>query len=211
MSNNQTLTPMKRNPLHVADKKMDIAMPEPSLYVIKAIGILDNDSNRIIAKYYDDHFPTVKEQIAFEKNLYNKTHRANDSVASRNWEDEFSAEIIMFEGLTCVYRSNVDLYFFVVGSSMENELILASVLNTFYESVSQMLRKNVEKRALLDNLDGAFLALDEICDGGIILEADSTAVCQRVAIKNDDIPLGEQTVAQVLQSAKEQLKWSLLK
>ncbi|XP_013421568.1 coatomer subunit zeta-1 isoform X2 [Lingula anatina] len=198
MSNNQTLTPMKRNPLHVADKKMDIAMPEPSLYVIKAIGILDNDSNRIIAKYYDDHFPTVKEQIAFEKNLYNKTHRAN-------------AEIIMFEGLTCVYRSNVDLYFFVVGSSMENELILASVLNTFYESVSQMLRKNVEKRALLDNLDGAFLALDEICDGGIILEADSTAVCQRVAIKNDDIPLGEQTVAQVLQSAKEQLKWSLLK
>ncbi len=32
------------------------------------------------------------------------------------------AEIIMFEGLTCVYRSNVDLFFYVVGSAQENEV-----------------------------------------------------------------------------------------
>ena len=30
----------------------------------------------------------------------------------------------MFEGLTCVYRSNVDLFFYVVGSSHENEVRL---------------------------------------------------------------------------------------
>jgi hypothetical protein len=34
-----------------------------------------------------------------------------------------SAEIVMFEGLTCVYRSNIDLYFYVIGSSSENEVI----------------------------------------------------------------------------------------
>ena len=34
----------------------------------------------------------------------------------------FSAEIVMFEGLTCVYRSSVDLFFYVVGSSNENEV-----------------------------------------------------------------------------------------
>jgi len=34
----------------------------------------------------------------------------------------FSAEIIMLEGLTCVYRSNVDLFFYVVGSAQENEV-----------------------------------------------------------------------------------------
>ena len=28
----------------------------------------------------------------------------------------------MFEGLTCVYRSNVDLFFYVIGSSAENEV-----------------------------------------------------------------------------------------
>ena len=28
----------------------------------------------------------------------------------------------MLEGTTCVYRSNVDLYFYVVGSQIENEV-----------------------------------------------------------------------------------------
>ena len=46
------------------------------------------------------------------------------------------------------------------------QLILVSVLNAFYDAISQMLRKNVEKRALMDNLDGVLLAMDEIVDGG---------------------------------------------
>ncbi|KAL0267858.1 UNVERIFIED_CONTAM: hypothetical protein PYX00_010009 [Menopon gallinae] len=178
---------------------MQSALLEPTLYTVKGMLVLDNDGNRILAKYYDKNvFPAVKDQKAFEKNLFNKTHRAN-------------AEIIMLDGLTCVYRSNVDLFFYVMGSSQENELILMSVLNCFYESISQILRKNVEKRIVLENLDIIMLAMDEICDGGIILEADSSQVVQRVALRTDDIPIGEQTVAQVLQSAREQLKWSLLK
>ena len=46
------------------------------------------------------------------------------------------------------------------------QLILMSVLNCLYESVSMILRKNVEKRALLDNIDVVMLAMDEICDNG---------------------------------------------
>nr|CAH7766392.1 unnamed protein product [Callosobruchus chinensis] len=158
---------------------------EPTLYTIKGIAILDNDGNRILAKYYDKNtLPTAKEQKAFEKNLFNRTHRAN-------------AEIIMLDGLTCVYRSNVDLFFYVMGSSHENELILMSVLNCLYDSVSQILRKNVEKRAVLESLDIVMLAMDEIVDGGIIIDADSGSVVSRVALRNDDIPIGEQTVAQV--------------
>lgn len=118
--------------------------------------ILDNDGNRILAKYYDKNvFPTVKEQKTFEKNLFNKTHRAN-------------AEIIMLDGLTCVYKNNVDLFFYVMGSIHENELILVSVLNCLYDSVSMILKKNVEKRAVFDNLDIVMLAFDEICDGGYV-------------------------------------------
>ncbi|XP_002730992.1 coatomer subunit zeta-1-like isoform X2 [Saccoglossus kowalevskii] len=177
---------------------MDAPLHEPSLYAVKAIAILDNDGERLLSKYYDDTFPSSKEQRVFEKNLFNKTHRAN-------------AEIIMLEGVTCVYRSNVDLFFYVMGGSHENELILVSVLNCLYDSISQMLRKNVEKRMLLDHLDAVMLAVDEIIDGGIILEADPNAVVSRIALRMDDVPLTEQTVAQVLQSAKEQIKWSLLK
>ena len=87
-----------------------------------------------------------------------------------------------------------------------------SVLNALYDAVSIMLRKNVEKRFLLDHLDGVLLAIDELVDGGVVLEADANNIVHRVALKNDaDVPLTEQTVAQVLQTAKDQLKWSLLK
>ena len=34
----------------------------------------------------------------------------------------FVAEIIMLDGLTTVYRSSVDLYFYVMGSQYENEV-----------------------------------------------------------------------------------------
>merc|ERR1712045_455277 len=111
--------------LATSTSTMDTPLPEPSLYTVKAILILDNDGNRLIAKYYDESFPSTKEQKAFEKNLFNKTHRAN-------------AEIIMLEGMTCVYRSSVDLYFYVMGSFNENELVLVSVLNAFFDAVSMM-------------------------------------------------------------------------
>jgi len=173
---------------------------EPLLETVRAVLILDNNGARILAKYYDSSstFPTTQEQKKFEKNLFNKTHKAN-------------SEIIMLEGMTCLYKTNVDLFFYVIGSGHENELVLMSVLDCLYNSVSQILRKNVDRRSLLDNLEIVMLALDEMVDNGIILEADSATIVGRVALRADDIPLGEQTVAQVLQSAKEQLKWSLLK
>ncbi|CDQ81853.1 unnamed protein product [Oncorhynchus mykiss] len=50
---------------------------EPSLYTVKAVLILDNDGERLYAKYYDDTYPSVKEQKAFEKNIFSKTHRTD--------------------------------------------------------------------------------------------------------------------------------------
>uniref|UniRef100_A0A8C4YGD5 Coatomer subunit zeta n=2 Tax=Gopherus evgoodei TaxID=1825980 RepID=A0A8C4YGD5_9SAUR len=171
---------------------------EPSLYTVKAIFILDNDGRRLLAKYYDDTFPSTKEQKTFERSVFNKTHKTD-------------SEIAFLEGLTIVYKSSIDLFFYVVGSSQENELMLMTVLTCLFDSLNHMLRKNVEKRSLLDNLDGAFLVVDEIVDGGVILESDPQQVIQKVNFRVDDSPLSEQSVAQVLQSAKEQIKWSLLK
>ena len=85
---------------------MDDKLTEASLYTIKGVAILDNDGERIFSKYYDETFPTVKEQKEFEKNLFQKTSKQN-------------AEIIMLEGLTVVYRSNIDLYFYIMGSQVK--------------------------------------------------------------------------------------------
>ena len=42
------------------------------------------------------------------------------------------------------------------------------------------------------------LALDEICDKGVILEVDPHTVARRVTLKSEEIPIGEQTVNRVL-------------
>ncbi|XP_028841013.1 coatomer subunit zeta-2 isoform X2 [Denticeps clupeoides] len=200
---------------------MDSAALEPSLYTVKAIFILDNDGNRLLAKYYDTGlYPSMKEQRSFEKNVFNKTHKADNEIA-------------FLEGMTIVYKSSIDIFFYVVGSAQENELMLMAVLNCLFDSLSQILRKNVERRCLLDNMDGVFLVVDEIIDGGVILESDPQQVVEKVNYRAgseqafgfvlldyitgnmegqaDENPLSEQSVAQVLQSAKEQIKWSILK
>ncbi|XP_078501697.1 coatomer subunit zeta-2 [Lissotriton helveticus] len=173
-------------------------LPEPSLYTVKAVFILDNDGHRLLAKYYDDSFPSTKEQTAFEKKVFNKTHKTDSDIA-------------FLEGMTIVYKNSIDIFLYVVGSAQENELMLMAVLGCLFDSLSHMLRKSVEKRSLLENMDGTFLVLDEIVDGGVILESDSQQVVQKLNFRVDDNPLSEQSVAQVLQSAKEQIRWSILK
>jgi|UniRef100_A0AC35F8X5 hypothetical protein len=170
-----------------------------SLYSIKGIVITDQDGGRMLAKYFDkETFPTEKEQLAFEKSLFSKTHKAN-------------SEIILLDGLICVYRSNVDLFFYVIGSQSENELILVSVLNCLYESVSTVLRKNVEKKALLDNLDIVLLIMDELVDEGVILDTDSTSVVNRCALRGEEININDQTLSNLASKVREQIQWSLLK
>jgi len=193
---------------------MDDFLLEPSLLSIQAIVILDSDGDRLLAKYYDKaRFPNFKEQQRFEKRLHKKTAKK-------------ASEIIMLDGLTILYKSSVDLFFYVMGSSYENELLLMSALDVLFDSLNMILKKEFEKKALMEHLDMVMMAVDEICDHGILLEHDPQVVVSRVTVRSyDDLPLGEQTVAHVqaklqakveqgtslLQSAKEQLKWSLLK
>ena len=47
----------------------------------------------------------------------------------------------MFDDVVVVYKFVADLMFYVTGSQDDNELILATVLQAFYESVSLLLRQ----------------------------------------------------------------------
>ena len=46
----------------------------------------------------------------------------------------------MFDDVIVVYKFFGDLMFYVTGSQDENELILYTVLQAFYESISLLLR-----------------------------------------------------------------------
>lgn len=72
----------------------------------------------------------------------------------------------MFDDVLVVYKCLGDLMFYVTGGQDENELILYSVLQAFYEAVSILLRQQVDKKTVLENLDLVLLAADEIVDRG---------------------------------------------
>uniref|UniRef100_A0A183B2Z9 Coatomer subunit zeta n=1 Tax=Echinostoma caproni TaxID=27848 RepID=A0A183B2Z9_9TREM len=109
----------------------------------------------------------------------------------------------LLDGATCVYRSISDVFFYVLGDIAENELILVSALNCLFDSVNQILKRCVEKKTVLDNLDLIFLTVDELCNSGILMECDASALVARVGTRTEDIPLGEQTVAQASRACKQ--------
>eukprot|EP00193_Tetraselmis_chui_P008752 CAMPEP_0177763288 /NCGR_PEP_ID=MMETSP0491_2-20121128/6792_1 /TAXON_ID=63592 /ORGANISM="Tetraselmis chuii, Strain PLY429" /LENGTH=189 /DNA_ID=CAMNT_0019279387 /DNA_START=83 /DNA_END=652 /DNA_ORIENTATION=+ len=186
---------------------------DPTCPVVRNMLLLDNEGKRIAVKYFGEDCTTVPAQANYEKSVFTKTSRTN----ARG-----EAEIIMFDDVIVVYKFIGDLMFFVTGANDENELILYTVLQAFYESVSLLLRDAVEKKTVLENLDLVLLAMDEIIDGGVILETEASVIAGRVAMRgvDSDVPLAEQvlkfgnaekTFSQQWASAKEQIVKSLLK
>lgn len=77
-----------------------------------------------------------------------------------------SADIILYDGRLAVFRHSLDLIFYIIGGATENELMLYSALTAFSDAVHLLLRNQVEKRAVLENLDMVLLCLDETIDDG---------------------------------------------
>jgi coatomer subunit zeta len=59
----------------------------------------------------------------------------------------------MYDNQIVVYRSNIDIFFYVVASADENELMISSMLNAFYDAVSTLLRYSFGERFYRSNLD----------------------------------------------------------
>ncbi|KIJ51230.1 hypothetical protein M422DRAFT_223698 [Sphaerobolus stellatus SS14] len=180
-------------------------MSNLTLYSISAFLILDSDGSRVLAKYYKpknqphlEHkaFGSLKDQRAFEKGLWEKTKKSG-------------GDIIIYDNQLVVYKHSLDLIFYIVGPTSENELMLHSALYAFYEAVSMLLRNQVEKRAVLENLDMVLLCLDETIDDGIIVETDSTTIASRVSKPKADtteIVINEQTLLSAYQTVKEKMQ-----
>jgi len=175
---------------------------------IAAVLLLDGEGKRIVVRYFRSTFATTAEEMAFEKKLFDKTMRTN----AKN-----EAEIIQLDGLVTVYRNSCDVWFYVVGTQAENELILVNVLIALHEALHALLRAPPDKRLLLDNFDTLLLSIDEMIDAGMILETESSAIVNRVGMKAADggAPGGETfskgSMNTMLASAREAFAQSLLK
>ena len=172
---------------------------------VQNVLLLDSDGKRVAVRYYDSAMKTTAAQMKFEKEVFSKTSRNN----ARG-----EAEITLLDNHIVVYKFCADLHFFVTAKVDENEIIVATVLNAFFDAVSLLLRGVVEKRAALENLDLVLLTIDELIDGGIILETDPNNIANRVTMRGaegQDTPLAEQSLASALAIAREQLTRNLLR
>ena len=142
-----------------------------------------------------------EQQTAFETTLYRKTKHTNTRS---------EAEIIMLEKNVAVFRVANETRFYVVGSNEENELIVSAVLDGLYEAINTLLRGQTDRKTMLDSTELVILTIDELVDGGMILEIDPHRIVSRVLMRGvdgdgDQVPLTELTIGQALTSAREQL------
>ena len=176
---------------------------------VLALLILDGDGSRLITKYYGGFMGTAAEQAAFEAKLFKKTKHTTARA---------EAEVIMMDSLVAIFRATSDTRFYIIGSALENELILTCVLDALHDALHTLLRGQLERRPLLDALETVMLAVDELIDGGMILESDANAIASRVQMRGAGggdgpgaVPLADMTISQALASAKDSfLKGSAL-
>lgn len=185
-------------------------MSDLSLYSTKAIVILDNDGNRIFAKYYQPPYASnteqtpslitsVKEQKQFEKALFSKTHRQNNDVLI------FQNQLILYKTI-----SDVTLYA-IAANTEENESMIYQLVIGLKDAFAILLGNSVDKGSLLENYDLVALAIDEAVDSGIILETDPSSIAARTSKpltsepSINNIELSEQGLQNVFNFAKGKL------
>ena len=124
-------------------------------------------------------------------------------------------DVMEFGDLLVAYKLVDDLFMFVIGDIDENELILADVLTTLITCLDVLLRGMVFESVILDNLMSLLLVVDELVDAeGVIMESDPQELASRVGSNGssfmDNVPIGEQTLSQALQTARDQITRSIL-
>ncbi|BGO91749.1 Golgi-to-ER vesicle coat component [Rhodotorula toruloides] len=181
------------------------------LNMVTAVILIDNDSNRVLSKFYQPAHPdpknpnafkhpfqTLKEQRAFEAAIWEKTRRQN-------------GDILLYENQLVLYKQSIDLTFYIVGPAGENELMLQGVLTGFYDdAVAMLLRHQVEKRSILENLDLVVLALDETIDNGRHRIPRLPAQTPTQASNLADIQLNEQSIMQAFTTVRDKIGQRIL-
>lgn len=176
--------------------------------LVHAVIVVNQEGARITSRYCDRAvWRDLMSQRAFEKRLLGKV-QALQNVSE-------SVEVMEIEDFVVAFKQSEDLFLFVVAPAYENELVMAQVLDSLYDTLHLLLRGQVFEEAVLDNLESLLLTVDELVDQeGIIMEVDPQELVERVGLRNDGlmekVQVGEQTLGQALQTARDQLTRSIL-
>lgn len=176
--------------------------------LVKAVIVMNHEGKRICSRFCDRYeWPDQDSQRAFEMSLLRKVQAMGDVSDS--------IDVMEFKEYVVAYKQADDLFMFIVGGSDENELIMAEVLNALFEALDIIMRHQVFEEAVLERLESLLLVVDELVDQeGVIMESEPAELAARVGQHGggfmDQVPLGEQTLGQALQTARDQITRSIL-
>ena len=79
-------------------------------------------------------------------------------------------DIMNVDDYVAIFRCYTDMTIYVIGDAKnDNELILATVLNTIHDCFDTIFKHNVERKSLINIMTGVILVIDELIDQGIIM------------------------------------------
>ena len=102
-----------------------------------------------------------------------------------------------------LYISSSNVRIFVIASSSANELVIDQVLRGLENSLNTLLKGTIDTRGIIDNMDYVLLAIDELCEDGIIFETDGDDIASRVMMK-DISPITQETLFEAYTKARDQ-------
>ena len=107
----------------------------------------------------------------------------------------YENDIMNIDDYVAIFRCYTDMTIYVIGDGKsDNELILASVLDTIHECFDQVFKHNIERKSLINNMTGVILVIDELIDQGIIMQLEPNVILQRISSK--EVAGGETAPAQ---------------
>lgn len=176
---------------------------------IKGVLILDSEGVRIYAKYYNpvDQFASFAGQDIFEKQLKNKLSK----FVLKNKEND----IVMLDSMTVVFKVINNIGIYVLGSGDENEIMLASFLDSLVEALELVYRSEIDRARIIEEMDLMMLTIDEMIEEGNILAFDAVSVAERVTMREitEPTPVKSNTsdsiFGRALQNAKQAISKSI--
>eukprot|EP00929_Paragymnodinium_shiwhaense_P089565 TRINITY_DN4971_c0_g1_i1.p1 TRINITY_DN4971_c0_g1~~TRINITY_DN4971_c0_g1_i1.p1 ORF type:complete len:193 (-),score=70.17 TRINITY_DN4971_c0_g1_i1:201-779(-) len=178
--------------------------------------VLDAEGIRLAVKYTSmarkELWPTVKQQIAFEKRVIAKIPKSSAS--------QTEVDVAVIDDYTVIYQCSNDIVVAVVCPSTENELVVLQLVEGMFSAMTNaaqggsFLSTGLTKQLVLDNLSDILFILDEVTDDGVIMETEEEKISARIKmIDETEATQGQQAdkmFEQATKSAKSTIFGSLM-